>query len=435
MPNSVGAGNVLVLGISYGVPGLVATISDSNGNPWKATPDVSVTDSGSALTSEIFVLPNAKAGPTTITISFNSSINNQVFLYTISEFYNVATVSPITGICSSSGTASPNLTSGSFTPANNNANGGNLIWSNFADVNGATANANSANLFTAGSQFTLLDADTVCAGGGPTAFPHASEYYVQPTSGAITPGMSVTQSGGKNTYLGVSVALKAASAGTPPPSGMHIVHYALRTNQVPTAGSYKVQFPSTGNLIVMTTQESIGIPISAVSDNTGNSYTKVEPDNSVPQVWYAGNASTNPNLMMTVNISGYNGWGVTYVMYDIVGASTSPYDGVAYVTAYGDSNGANVTNSPTITPKSAPGLTITRTSLGQGPSSGLAAGCPTGAVFDYVYYTGETDLDMMDNADFEAHVFNTDLSVENWNVAVANGKQGTSVASIAAHFH
>jgi hypothetical protein len=65
----------------------------------------------------------------------------------------------------------------------------------------------------------------------------------------------------------------------------------------------------------------------------------------------------------------------------------------------------------------------------------MAAGAPSGAVFDFVHYSGETDLDTMDNADFAAHLFNTSLSLENWNIAISNGGQTTDVASIAAHFH
>ena len=77
---------------------------------------------------------------------------------------------------------------------------------------------------------------------------------------------------------------------------------------------------------------------------------------------------------------------------------------------------------------------LVTTSFGQGPSSGLAAGSPAGAIFDLVYYTGETDLDTMDNADFRAHVFNTDTSTEHWNIAVANGGRETNVSSTAVHF-
>ncbi len=434
LPNAVGVGNVLILGISYGVQsGRAATISDDRGNSWPSSPAVVVTDTGSELTSAIFVLPNAKAGTTTVTVSFNSAIDNQIFQYTISEFYGVATTAPVNGTSSSGNTTAPTLGSGSLTPGNNDAAGGNLIWTYFGNAGGA--DANRATHFGAGSGFTLLDADIAWPNGAPP-FSHASEYMLQTAAATITPSMSLTQSGGNDRYTGVSVALKAASgAATSPPGGMRIVHLAHFTNQLPSAGAWNLQFPSSGNLIVMTLQETNLIPVSSVSDNLGNSYTQVQPDDSVPQFWYAqGPATTGSTLQLTVSLTGGQGAGVTYLLYDVAGASASSFDGVAHKSQYNDPTGSDVTDSPVITPASAPGLTITATSLGQGPSAGLAAGCPAGAVFDLVYYAGETDLDTMDNADFRAHVFNTDTSTQHWNIDVANGGRETNVSSTAVHF-
>jgi hypothetical protein len=182
-------------------------------------------------------------------------------------------------------------------------------------------------------------------------------------------------------------------------------------------------------------QENNLIPVASVSDNLGNGYLRVKPDDSVPQFWIAqGPARTDPTLELTVNLTGGHGSGVTYLLYDISGASASSYDGFAFKTQYNDPNGSDVLDSPVFTPPSAPGLTITATSFGQGPSSGLASGCPVGSIFDFVYYTGETDLDTMDNADFRAHVFHSDLSTQHWNIAVSNGNTETDVSSTAAHF-
>ena len=436
LPNPVRAGNVLVLGISYGLPaGQVVTIRDNLGNSWPAAPAVSATDPDGYLTSAIFVLPNARSGITTVTVSFSSAIAETIFQYTVSEFHGVATAAPVSGTSKSSG-AQPAISAGTFTPANNDAGGGNLIWSYFADVYGATAFATEATRFTAGTGFTLLDADIAWPTGSPP-FPHASQYLVQTTAAPVTPGMNVTHNdGGGDVYLGVAVALKAsAGAGTPPPPGMRIVHLSHLTNEAPNVGAWRLQFPSSGNLIVVTLQEQNIIPVASVSDNVGNTYRLVAPDDSVPQFWYAqGPATTSPTLELTMNLTGGFGLGVTYLLYDVAGASASSYDGFAFKTQYDDPTGSDVFDSPVITPASAPGLTITATSLGQGPSSGLASGCPAAAIFDLVYYTGETDLDTMDNADYRAHVFNTDTSTEHWNIAVSNGNKGTNVSSTAVHF-
>jgi len=434
LPNPVGARNVLVLGISYGAPaGKAATVRDNLGNSWPGTPAVSATSSAGDIASAIFVLPNAQPGITTITVSFNAPIDNTIFQYTISEFSGVATSSPVSGTSSASA-RQPALSAGTFTPSSNDANVGNLIWSYFADASGATSFATQASRFIAGVGATLLDADIATAA---PPFPHASQYQLQPLAGPVTPSMSVAHlDGGGDEYVGVAVALRASvGAGTPPPPGLRIVHVSHLTNQVPDVGSWRLQFPSSGNLIVLTMQETNIIPVASLTDNLGNSWQHLEPDDSVPQFWIAqGPARTDPTLELTVNLTGGRGGGVTYVLYDVAGASASSFDGFAFKTQYDDPTGSDVFDSPVITPASAPGLTITATSFGQGPSSGLASGCPVGAIFDFVYYTGETDLDTMDNADFRAHVFHADRSTQHWNIAVSNGNSGTNVSSTAANF-
>ncbi len=436
LPNPVLAGNVLILGISYGAPaGQVVTVHDNQGNSWPASPAVSQTDPDGNIASAIFVLPNARAGITTVTVSFSSPIRETIFQYTISEFQGVAAAAPVSGTSRSSG-AQPAISAGTFTPSNNDANGGNLIWSYFADSYGTTGFATEATRFTAGTGFTLLDADISWPTGSPP-FPHASQYEVQSAAGPVTPSMTVTHNdGGGDVYVGVAVALRASpGAGTSPPPGMRIVHLSHLTNEAPDVGAWRLQFPSSGNLIVVTLQEQNIIPVASITDNLGNGYQPVVPDDSVPQFWFAqGPAATSPTLELTVTLTGGEGGGVTYLLYDIAGASTSSYDGFAFKTQYDDPTGSDVFDSPVITPLTAPGLTITATSFGQGPSSGLGAGCPAGAIFDLVYYTGETDFDTMDNADFRAHVFNTDRSTEHWNIAVSNGNNSTNVSSTAVHF-
>ena len=180
--------------------------------------------------------------------------------------------------------AGASLTSGSFTPGNNNANGGNLIWSYFAIACGASGNPSS---FVPGASFSLLDADI--AWNTRQGFPHASEYSVQTTTAAINPGMTAI---GDTTdqYNGVSVALKAAAAGTPPPGGIRIVRMLHMTSNVPPTTTWPLQVPSLGNLIVLATNENNVINVTSVSDSNGNAYTKKEPDLSEPQIWFAGDA-------------------------------------------------------------------------------------------------------------------------------------------------
>jgi len=431
LPNKVLAGNCLILGISvrWSATRTVA-ITDNNGNAWPSSPAVTTSDGANSISS-IYVLPNANAGTTTITVTFDGggAVRVKGFQYTISEFYNVATVSPVNGTSKSSTTAAPNLASGSFTPGNNDANGGNLIWSYFSD-NVGTSPTRVTN-FAAVGGFALLDADI--AWDRSAGFFHASEYFVQATSAPVNPGM--TAAGSIDRYNAVSVALKAASAGTAPAAtGIRIVRISHQTCDVPPS-TWPLQFPSSsGNLIVVTTVPVDVIDISSISDTRSNGYTKATLSAGDPALWYAAAAMPDPTLTITLHIRG-TPVNATVVILEIAGAATvSPVDGAAEVPTQGDPNGANLFDTPVLTPASANGLTIAQLTLGTGPSKGLAAGSPAGAVFDFVHFTGQTDGSKMENSDGLAHLYNTDLSTEHWNWIVSNGGITTNYAALAVHF-
>jgi chitodextrinase len=179
LPSPVLAGNCLILGVARrsGTSFASTPVTDSNGNPWPTTPSAATNAAGD-IDLAIFVLPAANAGTTTITVHFTAAI--QPFSYTVSEFYGVASSSPVNGSSGASNVSAPNIHTGSFTPGDNNANGGNLIWSFFwAD----DTFGHEVTTFAAGGPFTLLDANIFWH---TDASAHsASEYYVQTTSAPI----------------------------------------------------------------------------------------------------------------------------------------------------------------------------------------------------------------------------------------------------------
>jgi hypothetical protein len=430
LPNPVRAGNCLILGVSYAWSATrTVAITDNNGNTWPATPAVTA-NPGVDTVSAIYVLANANAGQTTVTVTFDAALIP--FQYTISEFYNVAAASPVNGTSSTAQLPGAALTTGAFTPANNDATGGNLIWSYFA-LGQSTASQNPS-LWTPGTGFTLLDADI--AWNTSQGFPHASEYFVQTTSTAINPG--ITASGDTNSFNCLSVALKAATAGTAPPAtGIRIVRIIHMTSNVPPANTtWPLQVPTIGNLIVVAMNESSPvINVTGITDNKSNSYTLRELDAGSPQIWHTANSTPDANLRITLTISG-NPATASVVAYDIVGANASPFDVVAGVAPTAFNNQTHITNAPSITPTTTNGLVIAAISMGQGPITQLDTGSPAGAVFDLVTYTGETDFDLMENADGKGHLYNTDLTQENWNwlghSAASNTYSATAVAFKAA---
>jgi hypothetical protein len=394
IPNPVGSGNCLILGITY-PHGKTVTVTDNNGNTWPSSPVTSVDAGVSANIMAVFVLPNAAAGQTTLTITFNTTVIP--FQYTLSEYNNIATVTPVNGFQSVNDTAGPNVTLASFTPTNNNANGGNMLWF-YAAVSGGSSD-NPTGWVPNGS-FALLDADIAWNTG--QGFPHASCHFLQATSAAIAPSMAATGST-LNGYHGICVALKAATAGTAAPGGIYINKIIHQTSNQPAHPTWNLLLPAVGNLRVLVMNENTSINATGITDNESGTWTKVEATTDEPQYWYSPNKSPNSSLAITITSSGTPST-VTTVFYDISGADPSPYDTTGGMVSTSVSGLTSISNAPTISPTTANGLVLASMGLGQGP--GLSVTSPAGAVWDLCTYTSETDTDLMENADAKAHYYN-----------------------------
>ena len=372
--------------------------------------------------TSVWVLPNAKAGTTLITVSFGSAIIP--FNYVVSEFSNVAAANPVSGTKAVAGVIGPSLNTGAFTPGNNDANGGNLIWNYYAVAGGANGNPTK---WTSGASFTLLDADISWTSG--QGFPHASQFFVQATSASISPTITATGDA-SNGYNAVAIALKAATAGTPAGSGIHVNKIIHQTSNV-IPSTWTLQEPAAGNLRVLATANGNNLTnITSITDSDGGAWTKIEPASDQPQIWYSANTSANPNLSVTIHIAGSSPT-MTMLFYDISGAAVSPFDVAAGVSSTNVSNQTVVNNMPSITPQMTSGVAIAVMGLGQGPGLGLGTGAPLGAVFDLVTYTGEVDLDLMENADGQAHVYYASTAALNWNWKIMANPDNTAFATAA----
>lgn len=430
LPNPVLPGNVLILGVTVArdpqAPISITRIADSSGDTWSATPAVTTGDGSTRPRQAIFVHPVTNAGTHTITVT--TSASPSTFQYTISEFSGID--GTVSGTGSSTGTA-PTIDAGSFTPTNNDAAGGNLVWAYFTQT-GDPFQTHPRN-WTPGGSFTLLDADTASR----TMQAHASMYWVQASAAPVTPRITLT-GGGSQGYEGVAVALEARSVGQRPGPGIHIERILHTTDGAPPT-SWVFQVPSRGDLLVFVVNEPDIIRVTGVTDNKGNTYSRYAPAGA-PQFWYTtGTATTGQDLVATVTSSG-TPVNATALWYDISGA-----DGVDG-TVQGSGGQASCTttcpeatfdDAPVLTPLSV-GLTLATCFFGTGPSDGFAGGAPAGAVFDYVWYTGITDASRMDNSDCRAHLYNHDLATQHWNWHLdwqyyARPVTGTTAGSSAIH--
>lgn len=433
LPNIVRGGNTLILGIAFphGAAFSAVPVEEVNTTDvWPTAPSAFVSDVSLNVDLAIFVLPNAAGLRHTLVVHFTAPI--LPFQYSISEFTNIDPISPVNGSAGASNVAAPSLTSGSFTPGNNDANGGNLIWSFFWN-DSTPGSGNEVVTFSAGPGFTLLDADIMWHRQANAH--HAAQYLVQTKAGAINPSMTALMSPSNDRFIGLSIALRVGTSGSVPATGIRIANLTNNSLQaVSTLTSATLQIPSRGNLVVLVTSNGNNLTnVTSVTDSNGNNYSRIEPALDEPQFWIAANAITDQNLKVTINFTSGSAR-FSWTAYDIVGAAAAPVGVSAGVPTFNCSNTARLTNFPTITPSSSSGLVITRVGIGTGPGLGFFTGSPSGAILAFTTYTGETDLDVMNNADLASHFYNPTTATENWNWSITSQISNICYAA-AVHFH
>ena len=371
------ANNCIILGIRYpDAAGRTVTIADARGNAWVSGPTVS----RNGIRSRIFYVTGVIAGTRDITVTFDARVSG--FQAEISEFYNVAVNFALDGSSGSAASSNPAITAGSLATSVP----GDLIY-NYVTTNdfGATITG-----VAAGAGFTLLSADRLRAS--------AAQYMVQTQAGSINPAMTVSAASGSMNSL--AIALKGATAGTAPSPGIRVTHvyhgYWL-------GSPAKLQFPSTGNLLVLATSfGTLNSNISSIASTPGNAWTKVTippVDGTDPQMLYAANATTGPSLEFAINASAAF---LQFVIYDITGAAAAPFDGAAKASGNNASNGP-ILGAPHIS-STAPGLIVATLPMGHGPPVNCTA---PGCLFDGVTYPGEADGSTFESSDGYAHLYHS----------------------------
>jgi IPT/TIG domain-containing protein len=358
LPNGTQSANCIIVAFQYSAtPGVTASVSDDKGNTY-STP-ISNSD-GNQVVNLSFAL-NVAAGTRRITISFSGGTPAYVSGMA-SEFYNVATSLAFDGSSGNSGTGS-SVTSGSFTPTTR----GDLIYQ-FA-VQDSTSNP-MISWTQGGSPWLLLSADVM---DGSVA-----QYQVQGWSAPVDPALSMAPS---QNFNSVAVALKPASAGNAPPPGIRVVR--VQHNSIPAYASnpVRLQFPSTGNLIVAAW---IGVPghdVTTITDGNGNTYTStgapfgygLSGDN---QIFYAAAAKTGTTMTGPIfTATGSDISGSTLELFDVAGAATAPFDATAgLATASGTQSSFGSVTGAILTPTTANGLVISSIGISSNTMNGVSPG-------------------------------------------------------------
>ena len=356
LPNATMSGNCVIVGFQYSATaGATASVSDDKGNSY-STP-LSNSD-GNQIVNLSYAL-NVKAGAQKISITFSGGTPAYVSALA-TEFYNIATSSALDGSSGNAGTGT-SVTAGSFTPSTS----GDLIYQ-------YAVQDSSSNPMTSWSQgaspWVLLSSDILDGS--------AAQYQVQTTAAAINPTMGMAPS---QNFNSVAIALKAANAGSAPPSGIRVArvqHHSIQD----ASSTVHMQFPCTGNLIVLAWIGAPGHDITGVTDENNNAYVSQGSAygyglSGDSQIYYVANAATSTTMTgPTITTTNTDSAGSTAVMFDVIGAATSPYD--LLEEASGSQSSAGNVTAVTISPSTANGLVITTIGVDSNTINGLATGTP-----------------------------------------------------------
>jgi hypothetical protein len=424
LPNSVQAGNALLVAATW-PHGVTPTISDNVNGTWPAA-IVTVDGGVGNYVSGFFLKTNVAAGVTTVQAAFGS---NQIpFQWNIFEINNVVGANGSTGTANVRG---PNLATGSFTPGNNNAGGGNLVVSYFPL---SAATSSNPTLWVKGSGHTLHEADILWI--SDQGFPHATQYVLQTTQAAINPSVTATGDSA-DTFNAVAIALQVGSAGSPKPSsGIHIdkiIHFTMAAN---ATTALKMQTPFGGNLRVLAADTG-GQAYSSVTDSDNVTWSVAggitNANNANAYIFYRQNAPANDGATLTLNMpAGGLGAPNSWRIFDISNAAASSFDTSVFGAGQNFNGVGSVSNWPSIIPGVSSGLTIALAGLGQGP--GLSVSAPSGAIFDMIAYANEIDADLYENADLLGHYYFSSNATQNWGWTFTKASSSSN-GSVAATFH
>jgi hypothetical protein len=232
------------------------------------------------------------------------------------------------------------------------------------------------------------------------------------SAAALNPQINM---GTSSDFISVALAFSTGTFGSPPPAGMYVqaIHHIGQNaaSALPITNPITVSVPLTGSLGVAA---KISGPapkgtINTLTDNNSNTWTiraAANNDSSV-QYAYAQNLVGGNALQLTVTINDATGSDVHFLVYDIVGASTNPFETEQQNTGNQAASG-NLTSISGFTP-TAPGLVICTTGVAFDTLNGVTG---AGQVFDSMFFDGESASgpSLVDQNNGWCHISNSDLS-------------------------
>jgi hypothetical protein len=326
LPNPTGAGNLMVIFVRFvNSNSPTVTFTDNIGGNTYAQAASCTDTSNNNTQARIFYLANAKAGVNQLTVNFSaSSTRVQMAAY---EFYNVASSAVLDSATCQVGSGST-ISTGMLTPS---ASGDLVVQFAHAD------NSASIGSCAVGSQSNInwTMRSSLIASNEPMC----GQYGTYNSTASFDPAMSFNTA---VDYISLAAAFKAGTAGTPPPSGIRVAYVQHDDGGQEQNTSFNIELPVSGNLVAeLTTAGCQSNTTSSCAFATGmsdgtNSWAQIgstfvsstgSSQEAVGSIWYAKNAKAGL-YPLSISTHGRPGssFPLSYIEYDIVGASTNPLD-------------------------------------------------------------------------------------------------------------
>lgn len=373
LPNNVISGNTILIGVNNNTGASPSSVTDDQGNTYTG---IAAKASGQQI--NVYCLTNITNTPKNIIVNYGGAGKNFIGLH-VAEFFNVTSCTPTVTVTTNSG-AGTSATAGSFSPTS-----GDLIVNYI--LQDSTAPMSS---WTLGAGFTWSTARNL-------DISDAIQFRVAP-GGAINPTATLSTS---RSWMSVAVSLPSGSQGSAPSSVFRVLRYQNDNIQSSlNASPHLVQFPCSGNLIVMPWQGAPGRHVTGITDSKSNTWTNADTGtgyaqsggSGVAQGWYAANPTCGMDLVLTVTWDGGDCSGGCMVgFFDITGAAVAPYD--TFVAATGTA-AATTFLGGSITPSTTTGMVInilaiqSNTTIGSSPARFLS---PTSAAEISPWPAGENN--------------------------------------------
>jgi len=337
MPNTFGAGNYVIVSVFCAI-GPAVTVTDDKSNTYSLV--TTNTDNTNNQQVSVFVAQITTGDGFMLTVTASTSFT--CVAVKVSEFYNVGSVDTY-ATHTENGTT---ITGGSITPTS-----GDLLYM-VGWQDSAASPLSTPAVFTAGTGQSGITWSLVpCSTQGPDG--SYAQYGQWTGSGPINPELAAANA---ENYVSVVVALKSASAGTAPSSGIRVVgvqHLWDYDN-----ASLTTQFVTQGNLQVCL---ATGNQYISTMTTDGNSWAQrgngAVGSNAYAQILDLVNTSPGSH---TVVVNWANGGlpGDHHVLLDIADASASPLDAASTINNQDQTSGSQVVWSNAITPTQSNGLVI-----------------------------------------------------------------------------